>query len=125
MSRARRVVENAFGILSNRWRFLLGTINLAELNRVENLVLCACALHNYLSRRRSFRSIYVPDFLIDHEDDFGNLIPGTWRQDYEGGTYSRPNFGGHRTSLPAKEVQSKFKNYFNNEGAVSWQNECI
>jgi len=119
------VVENAFGILSNRWRFLLGTINLGSVQRTENLVLCACALHNYLSRRKGARAIYVPENLIDHEDEFGNLIPGTWRQDYDNGTYNRPNFGGHRTSITAKQIQTKFKLYFNNEGAVDWQNDRV
>jgi hypothetical protein len=125
LSRARRVVENAFGILCNRWRFLLGTIIMSTPENVENPVLAACALHNYLSRRKPARAIYIPDNLIDREGENGEIIPGAWRQDYPSATYPRPNFGGHRTSADAKEVQTLFKDYFNNEGSVPWQDDRL
>ena len=122
LSRARRVVENAFGILANRWRFLLTTISVATTERVTNLVLAACCLHNYLCRRVSSRANYIPEHLIDHEDEQGNLVEGTWRNDYVGGTYERPiEMSGHRPSQSAKDIQTVFKHYFNNEGAVEWQ----
>ncbi|KAG0432836.1 hypothetical protein HPB47_020464, partial [Ixodes persulcatus] len=47
LSRARRVAENAFGILANRFRFLHMTID-AEPGRVASIVKAACVLHNYL-----------------------------------------------------------------------------
>ena len=47
LSRARRVVENALGILANRFRVFLTPIALAP-QKVEVIVLAACALHNYL-----------------------------------------------------------------------------
>ena len=47
LSRARRVVENAFGILANRFRVLMTAINLAP-EKVETIVLASCLLHNYL-----------------------------------------------------------------------------
>ena len=46
-SRARRVVENAFGILASRFRVFLTTIIL-EPEKVTTITLCACALHNML-----------------------------------------------------------------------------
>ncbi|CAN7983720.1 unnamed protein product, partial [Ixodes hexagonus] len=46
-SRARRVAENPFGILANRFRFLHTTID-AEPERVTTFVKAACVLHNYL-----------------------------------------------------------------------------
>ncbi|XP_014667133.1 PREDICTED: uncharacterized protein LOC106808794 [Priapulus caudatus] len=47
LSRARRVVENSFGILANRFRVFLAPIAL-EPDFVENLILAACCLHNFL-----------------------------------------------------------------------------
>jgi hypothetical protein len=46
LSRARRIVENAFGILANRFRVLLHRITL-DPERVQLIVLAACTLHNF------------------------------------------------------------------------------
>ncbi|KAK3884288.1 hypothetical protein Pcinc_011453 [Petrolisthes cinctipes] len=45
--RARRVVENDFGMLANRFRVFHSTINLMH-DRVEAVVMAACVLHNVL-----------------------------------------------------------------------------
>ena len=76
LSRARRVVENAFGILANRWRVFLTHINLAP-ETVEQLVLAACALHNYLRTECPSYSCNI----VDREDDKKEIIPGAWHQD--------------------------------------------
>uniref|UniRef100_A0A671KY09 DDE Tnp4 domain-containing protein n=1 Tax=Sinocyclocheilus anshuiensis TaxID=1608454 RepID=A0A671KY09_9TELE len=51
LSRAWRVVENAFGILANRFRVFLTTINIQDTAKVEDIVLACCALHNFLWRQ--------------------------------------------------------------------------
>ncbi|KAH7950620.1 hypothetical protein HPB51_028352 [Rhipicephalus microplus] len=50
LSRARRCVENAFGILVSRWRIYERQINL-EPENVEAVVKATCMLHNFLSSR--------------------------------------------------------------------------
>ncbi|KAI0229409.1 hypothetical protein LSAT2_020154 [Lamellibrachia satsuma] len=76
LSRARRVVENAFGILSNRFRVFLTTINLAP-DKVTDIILAACCLHNYLVDTNKHTYISVQDT----EDSEHNAVAGAWRTD--------------------------------------------
>ncbi|KAH7965504.1 hypothetical protein HPB49_008490 [Dermacentor silvarum] len=80
LSRARRCVENAFGITAARWRVLLRTINLQPEN-VDFVVKAACVLHNFLT-------IYNPQAhqFPDREDSYGNVVAGNWRQTMQGAT---------------------------------------
>ncbi|XP_011701002.1 PREDICTED: putative nuclease HARBI1, partial [Wasmannia auropunctata] len=52
LSRGRRVVENTFGILANRFRVLLTEIYL-PVETVQNVTLACCALHNYLTKENA------------------------------------------------------------------------
>jgi len=47
LSRARRVVGNAFGVLTQKFRLFYGRIQLSPEN-AEKVVLAACVLHSYL-----------------------------------------------------------------------------
>uniref|UniRef100_A0A1Y1MGM7 DDE Tnp4 domain-containing protein n=1 Tax=Photinus pyralis TaxID=7054 RepID=A0A1Y1MGM7_PHOPY len=49
LSRARRVVENAFGILANKFQILQREINLS-VDKVQNLTLTCCVLHNFIKK---------------------------------------------------------------------------
>ena len=51
LSRARRVIENAFGVLSHRFRVLLATIQ-QEPKVASDIVMACCVLHNFLCDRR-------------------------------------------------------------------------
>ena len=70
-SRARRISENLFGILANRWRIFFTTINL-EPKHVENIVLSALALHNM----RIKNPAYLPGNLADTLLEDGEALEG-------------------------------------------------
>ena len=76
LSRARKTIENAFGILCARWRIFYTPIR-AKVENVENFVLACLALHNYL--RITDNASYCPSGFIDSYDSTGNLRVGKWR----------------------------------------------
>ena len=59
LSRARRTVENAFGILANRFRVFMTPIALSP-EKVETITLASCVLHNYLRTQYTSRHVYTP-----------------------------------------------------------------
>ncbi|CAH2006780.1 unnamed protein product [Acanthoscelides obtectus] len=74
LSRARRVVENAFGLLANRFRILRKPIELCP-EKVIKLASAICVLHNFLLERNS-RHVYAPQGTFDEEID-GVVTPGS------------------------------------------------
>ena len=120
-SRARRISENLFGIIVNRWRVLRSVIFLPP-TTVEHLVLAILSLHKYL-RKSGSRNIYCPPDLTDVEDRNGNVIEGSWRQSYNSSSIQsiRTQSVGNNASINAKQIRDTFKGYFSNEGAIPWQ----
>jgi len=112
LSRARRVVENAFGILGSRFRIFQKAISLPP-QKVEKVVMAACCLHNFLMRDSNSQMTYVAD-LLESGDNFQR-------------TNNLSQQGGNRSTLSANETRDKFCTYFNSSaGAVSWQRDiCI
>lgn len=51
LSRGRRVVENAFGIMARKWRIFHVPMN-ADLKLIDSIIKAACVLHNYLLSHR-------------------------------------------------------------------------
>ena len=116
LSRARRTVENAFGILSSRFRVFQKPINLNP-SEVEKIVLACTALHNYL--RREYQADYIVQGMIDRENlSEGTVTPGSWRDDGQLLNLQRIR---HNAQNEAKNIRIEFMSYFNEEGRVPWQ----
>jgi len=62
LSRARRIIENSFGILAARWRIFHRPIQ-TKVETAENIVKAAICLHNYL--RQTNGATYCPSGFID------------------------------------------------------------
>ena len=126
LSRARRISENTFGILANRWRVYYSAMQVGP-TAAKSIVLATLSLHNYLRKSQS-RTAYSPVGLMDKIAPDGTIVPGNWRDERQS-NYLR-NFSvtrsGNNASLEAKEIRETFKEYFFNEGAVPWQwNSCM
>ena len=118
LSRARRMIENVFGILTTKWRILKTTIN-TNVDLAENIVLATVSLHNWLRRSNE----YMTPGLVDTENINGDFQPGSWRSD--GDTLSDIQAITGNSLQVAKDVRNNFANYFAKEGAVEWQNSKI
>lgn len=118
LSRARRVVENVFGILCSRFKIFQRPIKI-NLEHADSAILASCALHNFL---RCHSSNYITQRCVDREDfENGILIPGNWRE----GDVLLP-LDTHNSGRPtnsAKDIRNKLKEYYNNEGKISFQNK--
>ncbi|XP_037303438.1 protein ALP1-like [Manduca sexta] len=78
LSRARRIVENAFGILSAVFRVLRKPM-LLQPDKASLVVITCVYLHNYLMKRKASRKLYNSPGMMDRiEDDV--VIPGQWRK---------------------------------------------
>lgn len=103
LSRARRVAENAFGILAHRFRFLLTTVH-ARLERVTVMVQAACVLHNLL-KGQPFE------------------LPETRNTSRTKPTFFNLQASKSRTGALAAAVRERLCDYFSGAGAVPWQNK--
>lgn len=120
LSRARRVVENAFGILANRFQVLLTRMcHLPE--KVRSIVGACVLLHNIMRTRYPT----LQNRLIDREDPDHNLVPGEWRHglNLEDTVHAQaPN----RASLQGKLQRNLIKHWCKSEaGAVPWQGRMV
>ena len=78
LCRARRIVENTFGIMTTRFKIFRRTIEVAP-KFAEAIILASCILHNFLAEEG--KAEYLPTRAIDHEVYDGQVVPGQWRHD--------------------------------------------
>lgn len=119
LCRARRVVENAFGISSAVFRVLRKPM-LLQPDKASLVVLAIVHLHNFLRRNSQARNIYSPSGSLDCEID-GNVTSGSWRNEENMTSLLSLTLISRKSALAAKEIREKLANYFMNEGRLIWQ----
>ena len=127
LSRARRIIENTFGIATSRFRVFRRPIIASE-STANSIARAVVALHNYLMVIRSHTESsynYCPPGYID-VDAGASLKPGNWRRDTQStaGLIPIGQTGSNNYSQSASAVRERYREYFNSpEGAVPWQND--
>lgn len=120
LSRARRVVENAFGILANRFQVLLTTMQ-HHPDTVRLIVKACLLLHNLMRTRFPV----LQNRLVDREQPNGALEPGAWRQGQnlmDTINVQAPN----RASKEGKLQRNLIKHWCNSPaGSVPWQERMV
>lgn len=107
LSRARRIVENSFGMLTHRFRMYCTPIHL-KTETMEDAVTATCIIHNILADAKIFHD---PTSDVDQNVRLNSLE-------------HLEQIESQQTNEPT-EIRNKFKEYFDTIGAVSWQNETI
>lgn len=117
LSRCRRVIENAFGILTTKFRLFRQELTMHPKNS-EVVIGAAVVIHNLL-RERCGKS-YIPTGLVDLEDVDHQVVPGRWRQE---GSLDRMNaLPPRNTTFHAKEIRNLLAEHFvRPDGEVPWQ----
>lgn len=122
LSRARRCIENAFGIMAGRFRVLRTPILLDAGTR--KITLACCALHNFLLTNNA--NAYAPSSFADQYLDDGTTIEGSWRRESPENTFFSLENTGHRYHDNANKIRQEIEAYFMTvEEEVPWQYKHI
>lgn len=127
LSRARRCVENSFGILSARWLCLSRTM-FCQPDKAQKIVAACCILHNMLMK--SCKETYCPPNFADYYDAKGKFVPGEWRNRVGNNILAAPlNVNGKfnkTVGTEASKMRDHLKGYFNSpQGTVPWQRQSV
>ena len=108
LSRASRVIKNAFGIISAPWRVFMQPIQ-STVEKTDRIVKATICLHNFL--RQAGSAAYCPTGVADFYDETGTIKKRKWRRlvgDNNGATLLQdihPVRGSHPTTS-ALEVRN-------------------
>ena len=114
LSRVRRIVENAFGILAQRFHLYNRRLQLKPYT-VIFIVKATCILHNFLQGNSTIGATYA-DLNPDHEPYLGE----------NGAIVDLDYLQGYRSARESQRIRNLFKNYFcSPEGVVTWKDSRV
>lgn len=117
LSRARRVSENTFGILSAKFRLFHTTLCVKPKNAIT-IVHASLSLHNFLIKKCP--TVYTPPGSLDSENENGEVIAGEWRQSGEN-KFENLSLPGMNHTRSAGQQRDNLSEYVNRPGQVPWQ----
>ncbi|CAL1687601.1 unnamed protein product [Lasius platythorax] len=129
LSRAKKVIENAFGILVSKWTILKGSIA-CSLETCETIALVV--LHNFLlfseEELPMQQQRYNVRGLTDQEGPHGELFHGAWRREVPDiNIFQRiGRMGSNNAAADAVRLRNNLRDYFVSEvGEIEWQYKGI
>ena len=119
-SRARKISENAFGILAHRFTCLLTTMRQQPQTVVYVVLACICQQYILILRYPGLQNA-----ALDMEDAYHQGVSGAWRN--QANMTDIENIaGGNRSTRAAKAQRLYLKHYLNSPaGSVPWQRHMI
>lgn len=125
LSRARRCIENAFGILVARWRIFQRPIS-CHPKYVDCIVQASIVLHNFLmaQTQKSIRNLYCPSDFVDQYTSDGSIISGHWREEIPQNNDSNFHRNYRNSIQEAYNIRNKVADYFPEE-QISWQHDYV
>ena len=122
MSRARRVVESAFGILVSRFRCFRRPLLLQPKNAIA-IIKGAVVLHNFLRKEIGIQYVNVENINSQNGDDKTPRKKANKSSKMQMLPLKRV---GRRHTTNATAIRQQFKNNFlSKPGAVPWQSNVV
>ena len=104
----RHISENVLGIMAQKWRVLRNAM-LVGPEKATTIVLAIMTLHNFLRRDFMFCGNQDKVETVDQQQPLNSWL-------------DLPALSSGQTCTEnAKEIRKEFEEYFNMEGAVTWQ----
>lgn len=120
LSRARRIIENSFGILVTKWRILQQSLCL-KLESAESIVQATICLHNFVINTSNDKR-YL--HMVDREVSNGHIIEGEWRNTITENNVFRHlgRVGANSSAVASMRQRDTLAKYFiSDAGSIPWQ----
>lgn len=124
LSRARRTIENTFGILAAKWRIFRGPL-MTGLKTAHLIIKASVCLHNFVLIEEVKK--YCPRSFVDRESD-GKWFNGDWRKIVKDDKCftAMKSLGSNFSSQTARDLRDSVAQIFlTKTGSVPWQMKSV